>query len=70
DRVLARIALALDEGDVLLTGHGHALRVLTARWLGQPPDHGRLVTLDTARLSVLGHEHDRPVIRSLNVPPH
>lgn len=69
DRVLTRIAPALDEGDVLLVGHGHALRVLTARWLAQPPDHGRLIALDTATLSVLGHEHDRPVIRSLNVPP-
>lgn len=69
DRVLGRIGPALATGDVLLVGHGHALRVLTARWLGQPPDHGRLVALDTATLSVLGHEHDRPVIRSLNVPP-
>jgi broad specificity phosphatase PhoE len=69
DRVLARIRPALDDGDVLLVGHGHTLRVLTARWLEQPPDHGRLVALDTATLSVLGHEHDLPVIRSLNVPP-
>lgn len=69
DRVLARIAPAVEDGDVLLVGHGHALRVLTARWLGQPPDHGRLIALDTATLSVLGHEHERPVIRSLNVPP-
>lgn len=69
DRVLARIAPALDTGDVLLVGHGHALRVFTARWLEQSPEKGRLIVLDTATVSVLDHEHGRPVIRSLNVPP-
>jgi broad specificity phosphatase PhoE len=60
DRVIAR-ALAAD-GDVLLFGHSHALRVLTARWLGQPVTEGRFFRLDTATLSVLGHERETPVI--------
>lgn len=62
DRVISRIRAA--EGDVLLFGHGHCLRVLTARWLGLPPGDGRLFRLNTATLSILSYEHDldSPVI--------
>src|SRR5689334_18893822 len=38
DRVLAQARAA--GGDVLLVGHGHMLRVLTARWLGLEPVGG------------------------------
>lgn len=71
DRVLkrAREILAGAEGDVALVAHGHCLRVLTARWLGLPADHGRLFKLDTSTVSTLGTEHDEPVIASWNVPP-
>ena len=34
DRVLARVAPFLRDGDVALVAHGHVLRVLTARYLG------------------------------------
>jgi broad specificity phosphatase PhoE len=64
DRVIARALAA--PGDVALFAHGHVLRILAARWLGLPPAGGRLFTLDTASLSVLGHEHEQPVVRAWN----
>ncbi|EFE65875.1 histidine phosphatase family protein [Streptomyces viridosporus] len=69
DRVLARVAGALDGGDVLLVAHGHLLRVLTARRLGLPPVEGRLFRLETGTLSRLSLEHGRPVIAEWNARP-
>ena len=71
DRVLERAWAYLGDGvgDVALVGHGHVLRVLTARWLGLPPVDGRLFRLDTGTVSTLGTEHDEPVITTWNVPP-
>ena len=60
DRVIARCSAV--DGDVLLFGHAHCLRALTARWLGQPVVDGRLYRLDTASLSVLAYERETPVI--------
>ena len=59
----------LDRGDVALVAHGHLLRVLTARWLGLEPRAGRFFRLDTGTLSVLGFEHEEPVISMWNMPP-
>ena len=53
-------------GRVLVFGHGHASRALAARWLGQPVSDGRLFRLDTATLSVLGYEHESPVVARWN----
>ena len=50
------------EGDAAVFAHGHLLRVLAARWLGMPPDSGRIFALSTATISVLGHEHQWAVI--------
>jgi broad specificity phosphatase PhoE len=69
DRVLKRAEPLLAAGDVALVAHGHVLRVLTARYLGLPPDSGRLFRLDTGTVSTLGAEHEDPVILSWNVPP-
>jgi broad specificity phosphatase PhoE len=69
DRVLKRAGPLLADGDVALVAHGHVLRVLTARYLGQPPDAGRLYRLDTGTVSTLGAEHGDPVMLSWNVPP-
>ena len=69
DRVLARVEPLLAGGDVVLVAHGHVLRVLTARYLQLEPSGGKLFRLDTGTVSILGHEHDQPVILSWNVPP-
>ncbi len=69
DKVLARVRPLLGRGDVALVAHGHLLRILTARWLGLDAASGRLFRLDTGTVSILGSEHDEPVISSWNVPP-
>jgi broad specificity phosphatase PhoE len=70
--VALRARRVLDEaaragGDVALFGHGHALRVLTACWLGLPPEAGQLFALETASLGVLGHENAVRVLRRWNL---
>ena len=62
DRVLDRARARLDDGDVALVAHGHLLRVLTARWLGLPPQAGALFALPPAAYGILGHEHGRAVL--------
>jgi broad specificity phosphatase PhoE len=64
DRVVVRTRA--HGGRVLLFGHGHALRALAARWIGQPVDEGRFLRLDTATVSVLGYERETPVILRWN----
>jgi probable phosphoglycerate mutase len=66
ERVLEQVAAPLEAGDVCLVGHGHALRILAAVWLGLPAAAGRMFALSPASVSVLGHEHERPVMRSWN----
>jgi probable phosphoglycerate mutase len=67
DRSVARLARATDDGGrALVFGHGHALRVLTARWLGLDASDGRLFRLDTATLSVLGYERETPCLLRWN----
>lgn len=67
DRVIAEVRQVT--GDILIFAHGHVLRVLAARWLGEPPGGGRHYALQTAALGVLGYEHDNPVISRWNLPP-
>jgi broad specificity phosphatase PhoE len=66
EAVLSRIAGG--DGDVALFAHGHLLRILTARWLGLPPDCGRMFALGTATVSTLGFEHETHVISQWNLP--
>jgi probable phosphoglycerate mutase len=56
-------------GDVVLFAHAHILRVLTACWLGLPPEAGRLFVLNTASIGVLGYERETPVITGWNLSP-
>ena len=64
DRVVARVREK--GGRCLAFGHGHATRALTARWLEQPVDEGRLFKLDTSTISVLSFERETPVIQRWN----
>lgn len=70
DRIVARVRSV--DADVLLFSHGHFCRVLAARWLGLPAEHGRYFTLSTAAISVLGYEHSReePAILCWNDQHH
>ena len=67
DRVIARARAA--DGDTLAFAHGHVLRIMAARWIGQPPAEGRLFALSTATVSVLGWEREQPVIERWNDHP-
>ncbi len=71
DRALARVApvLAAEDGNAVVVAHGHFLRVLTARYLGLPPEDGRLFLLRTGTVSVLSTEHGLPVIAGWNTSP-
>ena len=69
DRVLARLRPSLERGEnACVFGHGHALRILTARWLGLAATGGRYFALDPATISLLGTEHARPAVRRWNQP--
>ncbi len=63
DRVVER---ARTTGRTLVFSHGHASRVLAARWLGEEPQFGRHLRLDTATISVLGFERETPAILRWN----
>jgi probable phosphoglycerate mutase len=68
DRVIEELRSA--GGDVAVFAHGHILRVLAARWIGLPPDAGRLLALGTTTVSVLGYERETPVIIRWNEDCH
>lgn len=67
DRVVEN--LRTTSGRSLVFAHGHALRALTARWLGLPVADGRLFRLDTATVSILGRERETAVILRWNTAP-
>lgn len=62
--VIARVLA--NSGDALLFAHGHILRILTACWLGLPPEAGQLFALGTASVSTLGYERETRVITQWN----
>ena len=66
NRVIASVRAA--QGDVALFAHGHVLRVLAARWIGQPAGAGQYFLLDTGTLCVLGFYRDVPAVRVWNGP--
>jgi broad specificity phosphatase PhoE len=70
DRVIARCLDPAVDGDVLIFSHGHLLRVLAARWLGQPPASGAMLALGTATVSILGWDREQPVIETWNEACH
>jgi probable phosphoglycerate mutase len=66
DRAIARVRA--QDGRAIVFGHGHALRILAARWVGLPPTDGALLTLDTATVSLLSWEREVAVIDRWNAP--
>jgi probable phosphoglycerate mutase len=66
-RLIDDIAPEDGDGDVVLFAHGHILRVLAVTYLGQDPEEARHLALDTASISILGHEHWWRAIRVWNV---
>ena len=64
DKVIARAEQT--GGNVLLFSHGHILRVLVGRWVGLAAVEGKDFQLETATLSMLGHERETRVISGLN----
>jgi len=69
DGLLARAEHDRAAGPIVLFSHGHACRCIAARWLCSPVTAGRHWALDTGAVSVLGHEHDQPVISRWNLSP-
>ena len=68
DRVIARAVAA--DGDVAVFAHGHFLRTLGARWMGQAPEVGGNLALGTAALCDLGFERERRVVWTWNDTSH
>lgn len=67
DKVIARsLAAAGGSGQVALFAHAHILRILAARWIGLPAVGGRLFSLGTGSVSVLGFERETRVIAKWN----
>jgi probable phosphoglycerate mutase len=71
DEVIERVSASNAPGasSVAIFAHGHILRILAARWLGLSPDCGRLLSLSTGTVSVLGYERETRVIARWNVEP-
>jgi probable phosphoglycerate mutase len=71
DRLLSTITSRLEAdgrtGPVLVFSHGHAIRCLAARWLGDPVTSGRHFWLGTGAVCSLGYEHGHPVVLHWNV---
>jgi broad specificity phosphatase PhoE len=60
DRIVDELRKAA--GPVAVFAHGHVLRVLAARWVRLPPAEGRVLSLRTAAICVLGYERETRVI--------
>ncbi len=68
-RVLLRAAPVLATRDVLLFGHGHALRVLATVFLREQPRFAAKLLLDAGSVSVLEYEREQPAIKLWNSRP-
>jgi probable phosphoglycerate mutase len=69
ERVIQRVRAS--DGDAIVFAHRNLCRVLAARWLGLPADHGRFLIMHAAAVCVLGYDHgpDEPAVLHWNLPP-
>ena len=65
-RVLLRAAPVLATRDVLLFGHGHALRILATVFLREQPRFAAKLLLDAGSVSVLEYEREQPAVKLWN----
>ncbi|HLJ04283.1 MAG TPA: histidine phosphatase family protein [Solirubrobacteraceae bacterium] len=65
DRVLERLRGA--GGDAVAFAHGHILRVVASRWVGEDAAFGGHLLLGAGGLSVLGYERETPAIARWNL---
>lgn len=56
--------------DVLVFAHGHLLRAVAARWLGEPVGHGARFVLKPVGLSELGWQYGAPAVLRWNDTGH
>ena len=68
-RVLQRVLPALAHGDVVLVGHGHALRILTTVFVRTEVRFAEQLLLDAGSVSVLQFYRETPAIRTWNHLP-
>lgn len=68
DAVIERVRAA--GGDAVAFAHGHLLRILGARWAGQPAGFGERLLLSTAAICVLGWERETPAVERWNDTSH
>ncbi|MFD3947202.1 histidine phosphatase family protein [Streptomyces sp. NPDC058579] len=59
-----------EDRDVLVFAHGHILRTLGARWLGQDISFGAKIRLDPTSLSILGWAYGEPAVERWNDTGH
>lgn len=68
DTARETILQATSRGNIIVFSHGHFLRMFAARWIGLPAAQGQHWTFATGTVSILGHEHEYPVIERWNTP--
>lgn len=68
-RVIDTVWPSLEQGDVALFGHGHALRVLTATYLQVDPHFGAHLVMDAGSMSLLTHHRTTRCIGAFNISP-
>ncbi len=64
--IATALAAAGADGQVALFAHAHILRILAARWIGLDAAGGKLFSLGTGSVSVLGFERETRVVAKWN----
>ena len=64
--IATALAEAGENGQVALFAHAHILRILAARWIGLAAVGGKLFSLGTGSVSVLGFERETRVVAKWN----